>query len=83
MRSLEKLLTQIHEAGVIDLAHLADERYYSIEFKDRANLLRLGSAPSLRLVTLDPESPRNRIYFGVGSRAGASVDSPSGCRAAA
>jgi hypothetical protein len=42
-------VTQLHEAGVIDLAHVADERYYSIEFKDWANLLRLDSAPSLPL----------------------------------
>jgi hypothetical protein len=46
-RNVREGLTQLHEAGVIDVASVADERFYSIEFKDWATLLRLEGAPNL------------------------------------
>ena len=46
-RNVREGLIQLHEAGVIDVASVADERYYAIEFKDWAALLRLEAAPSL------------------------------------
>ena len=46
-RNVREGLAQLHEAGVIDVVRVADERYYSIVFQDWATLLRLGDAPSL------------------------------------
>ena len=48
-RNVREGLTQLHEAGVVDVVHIADERHYSIEFQDWAALLRLESTPRLPL----------------------------------
>jgi hypothetical protein len=48
-RNVREGLTQLHEAGVVDVASVADERYYSIESNDWATLLRLQAAPNLPL----------------------------------
>ena len=46
-RNVREGLLQLHEAGVIDVVRVADERYYSIAFQDWATLFRLGDAPNL------------------------------------
>lgn len=48
-RNVREGLTQLYEAGVIDVVHIADERHYAIEVRDWAALLRLDDAPSLPL----------------------------------
>jgi hypothetical protein len=46
-RNVREGLAQLHEAEVIDVATVGDERYYSINTQDWATLLRLGLAPNL------------------------------------
>lgn len=46
-RNVREGLTQLHEAGVIDVAKIADDRYYSIRFQDWAALLGLANTPDL------------------------------------
>jgi hypothetical protein len=47
-RNVREGLSQLHEAGVVTLTTLADERYYSIDHSTWAALLALdGGAPSL------------------------------------
>jgi hypothetical protein len=48
-RNVREGLAQLHEAGVIDLVRIADDRHYSIRHADWATLLRLPSAPDLPL----------------------------------
>jgi hypothetical protein len=48
-RNVREGLTQLLEAGVIDVVQVADERYYTIEFKDWTALLGLDNAPGLPL----------------------------------
>lgn len=43
-RNVREGLTQLHEAGVIDVASVVDERYYSTDVEDWATLLRLRGA---------------------------------------
>jgi hypothetical protein len=46
-RNVREGLAQLHEARVIDVVTVGDERYYSIKTQDWATLLRLGDAPNL------------------------------------
>jgi hypothetical protein len=46
-RNVREGLAQLHEAGVIDVVRVSDDRHYSIHWDDWATLLRLRSAPDL------------------------------------
>jgi hypothetical protein len=46
-RNVREGLAQLHEAGVIDIVRVSDDRHYSIHWDDWATLLRLPSAPDL------------------------------------
>jgi hypothetical protein len=46
-RNVREGLIQLHDAGVIDVVRVADDRHYSIRHADWATLLRLPSAPDL------------------------------------
>jgi hypothetical protein len=46
-RNVREGLTQLHEAGVIDIADVADDRLYSIRQEDWAALLRFPTTPGL------------------------------------
>jgi hypothetical protein len=46
-RNVREGLAQLHEAGVIDVVRVADDRHYSIHWDDWATLLRLPAAPDL------------------------------------
>lgn len=48
-RNVREGLAQLHEAGVIDVVRVSDDRHYSIRWDDWAALLRLPSAPDLPL----------------------------------
>jgi hypothetical protein len=46
-RNVREGLTQLHEAGVVAVAQVSDERYYSVRHADWAALLGLEGAPAL------------------------------------
>lgn len=46
-RNVREGLAQLHEAGVIDVVRVSDDRHYSIHDADWATLLRLPSTPAL------------------------------------
>ena len=46
-RNVREGLTQLHEAGIVEVAHLSDERYYAVRSGDWAALLAFESAPTL------------------------------------
>ncbi|HST56231.1 MAG TPA: hypothetical protein VLJ42_10130 [Solirubrobacteraceae bacterium] len=46
-RNVREGLSHLHEAGVIDVVHVSDNRYYSISPADWVAPLRLRSAPDL------------------------------------
>jgi hypothetical protein len=48
-RNVREGLAQLHEAGVIDVVRVSDDRHYAIHHADWAALLRLPSAPDLPL----------------------------------
>ncbi|HWT94344.1 MAG TPA: hypothetical protein VN238_15195 [Solirubrobacteraceae bacterium] len=48
-RNVREGLAHLHEAGVIDVVRVADDRHYAIAHGEWATLLRLGSAPDLPL----------------------------------
>jgi hypothetical protein len=46
-RNVREGLAQLHEAGVVDIVHVADDRFYTAHDTEWAALLGLGSAPHL------------------------------------
>jgi hypothetical protein len=46
-RNVREGLAQLHEAGVVDVVRVSDDRHYSIRWDDWANLLRLPSTSDL------------------------------------
>jgi DNA-binding transcriptional ArsR family regulator len=48
-RNVREGLTQLHEAGVVDVVRVSEDRHYSIRLSDWATLLHLPSAPDLPL----------------------------------
>jgi hypothetical protein len=48
-RNVREGLAQLHEAGVIDVVRVSDDRHYAIRPADWATLLRLPSTPNLPL----------------------------------
>lgn len=48
-RNVREGLTQLHEAGVVDVVHVSDDRYYSARTSDWATLLGLPTTPDLPL----------------------------------
>jgi hypothetical protein len=48
-RNVREGLTQLHEAGVIDVTHVSDDRHYSAHTSDWATLLGLPTTPDLPL----------------------------------
>lgn len=48
-RNVREGLTQLHEAGVIDVVHVSDDRHYSTRAGDWATLLGLPTTPDLPL----------------------------------
>lgn len=48
-RNVREGLTQLHEAGVVEVANVSDDRYYSVHHQEWAALLGFPSAPKLPL----------------------------------
>lgn len=46
-RNVREGLAQLHEAGVVDVANVSDDRYYSLHHQDWAALLGLATVPDL------------------------------------
>ncbi|HMJ34985.1 MAG TPA: hypothetical protein VK501_13820 [Baekduia sp.] len=46
-RNVREGLTQLHDAGVIDVVHVSDDRHYSVRPSEWAALLRLPTTPDL------------------------------------